>query len=513
MIIIPSSQFLKIEIQNEVGCLPPTFSFLQNKRLYEFQVKLLKKSWPNERIIISLPKLFEIPETDLQKLNDLKVDIFQDNSSNKLGKHINNIISNYKPKKLKILHGDTFFNKLPPGKDIIVIGKPIESAEWHMTQLTKEQDYVWAGFFNFSNPNLFSELLEKKDFSFEDSIEEMCKLITIKNYKTNDWFDFGHLEGFHKSRQKYTTERSFNNLNIDKYQVEKSSRNKEKIQDEFNWFNSLPIHLKKFSPNVYGFQEENSFSSYKMNYINGFSLSELMLFSKLGKRQWKTILNEVNLVIAEQKRDLPRNSENLSKNFINEIIDNKNIDRVNIIYESKFIDRRNDIFLDNHNLGNLDEIVSFLNNIVYDFESIPSFSHGDLCFSNIIYRARGNTISLIDPRGVKLNELPIGDQRYDLAKLCHSICWGYDRVISGEIIYDKDGNSFHAPKKFFKNRNQEIIKDLIHSDEELEILLRKDIQALTALLFISMIPLHEDSQKRQASLLGTGLQIFMDLKH
>ena len=65
-----------------------------------------------------------------------------------------------------------------------------------------------------------------------------------------------------------------------------------------------------------------------MNYINGFSLSELMLFSKLGKRQWKTILNEVNLVIAEQKRDLPRNSENLSKNFINEIIDNKNIDRV-----------------------------------------------------------------------------------------------------------------------------------------------------------------------------------------
>ena len=191
MIIIPSSQFLKIE--------------LQNKRLYEFQVKLLKKSWPNERIIISLPKLFEIPETDLQKLNDLKVDIFQDNSSNKLGKHINNIISNYKPKKLKILHGDTFFNKLPPGKDIIVIGKPIESAEWYMTQLTKEQDYVWAGFFNFSNPNLFSELLEKKDFSFEDSIEEMCKLITIKNHKTNDWFDFGHLEGFHKSRQKYTT--------------------------------------------------------------------------------------------------------------------------------------------------------------------------------------------------------------------------------------------------------------------------------------------------------------------
>ena len=35
----------------------------------------------------------------------------------------------------------------------------------------------------------------------------------------------------------------------------------------------------------------------------------------------------------------------------------------------------------------------------------------------------------------------------------------------------------------------------------------------TALLFISMIPLHEDSQKRQASLLGTGLQILMVIKH
>ena len=83
MIFIPSSQYLRIEIQNEIGNLPPTFSFLQNRRLYEFQVDLLKQYWKDEKIILSLPESFEIPEVDLQKLDSLEVEVFRDNPKNK----------------------------------------------------------------------------------------------------------------------------------------------------------------------------------------------------------------------------------------------------------------------------------------------------------------------------------------------------------------------------------------------------------------------------------------------
>ena len=184
MIFIPSSQYLRIEIQNEIGNLPPTFSFLQNRRLYEFQVDLLKQYWKDEKIILSLPESFEIPEVDLQKLDSLEVEVFRDNPKNKLGKHLHNFISEYKPNSIKILHGDTFFNSLPSTKDTVVIGKPIESADWYMTETSKEKDFVWAGFFNISNAQLFNKCLIDRDFSFEESVEEMFRKLSIQDSKT-----------------------------------------------------------------------------------------------------------------------------------------------------------------------------------------------------------------------------------------------------------------------------------------------------------------------------------------
>ena len=78
MIFITSGQYLKIEIQNEIGALPPCFSFLQNKRLYEFQVELLRNSWPLEKIILTLPKDFEIPQYDKNRLEELEIEMLED---------------------------------------------------------------------------------------------------------------------------------------------------------------------------------------------------------------------------------------------------------------------------------------------------------------------------------------------------------------------------------------------------------------------------------------------------
>ncbi|ECP3589223.1 hypothetical protein FZH48_26620, partial [Salmonella enterica] len=59
-------------------------------------------------------------------------------------------------------------------------------------------------------------------------------------------------------------------------------------------------------------------------------------------------------------------------------------------------------------------------------------THGDFCFSNILYDFRSQRIKLIDPRGINFyNELSIwGDIRYDLAKLNHSVIGRYDLIIA-----------------------------------------------------------------------------------
>lgn len=66
--------------------------------------------------------------------------------------------------------------------------------------------------------------------------------------------------------------------------------------------------------------------------------------------------------------------------------------------------------------------------------------HGDLCFSNILYNRESEILKLIDPKGALRKEDLYTDPYYDLAKLSHSICGGYDFFNSGlyEISIKRD---------------------------------------------------------------------------
>lgn len=515
MILIPSSSFIKIEIQNEVGALPPAFLFLQNERLYKFQIELLRKYWPKEQIVLSIPHAYKLNNTDKTILNNLEVEIFRNDDSKQLGKSISDVIGKFSPKNLKILHGDTYFYSLPEipnNQSFLVVSEPIELALWDSSSVKENDGNVWAGFFYFSDPGAFYDALKKESFSFRDAVISFAKSQELKEIKVSPWFDFGHLEGFHKSRERFTTQRVFNKLEVNKYEVIKSSNNSIKIKQEFLWFSLIPGHIKKFTPNVYEFNEDGLESSYKISYIHGFSVSELMLFSNLGKKRWTAIFNEISLLLHEQQNHLPSSSYDLAKKSIKFLLNNKSISRINEIYEKGFLRRGEEIYYAGALLGSLETIVSSLIDLVEKYEPLPCFAHGDLCLSNIIYKARGNTISIIDPRGINSKDDLVGDQRYDIAKLSHSIFWDYDRVISGEVSFKRDKNYFE-PKKSDMNPNQEILKKLFLEDVNLSLILRDDIKALTALLFITMIPLHYDSLNRMNSLFAVGLKIYYELTH
>ena len=73
-----------------------------------------------------------------------------------------------------------------------------------------------------------------------------------------------------------------------------------------------------------------------MNYISGFSLSELMLFSNLSENKWKNILQELSSVLDMQEENIPNNSDELAKVFMDSI-HKKNKERIKQITQSGFV--------------------------------------------------------------------------------------------------------------------------------------------------------------------------------
>ena len=121
------------------------------------------------------------------------------------------------------------------------------------------------------------------------------------------------------------------------------------------------------------------------------------------------------------------------------------------------------------------------------------FSHGDLCFSNMIFSETENKITFIDPRGGKEDEV-FRTPYYDLAKISHSLLGGYDHIINNisMIEFDHDMKAYlnfngaldHGGKKLFTAFIESLGYDL------------DLVRIVEASLFISMLPLHTDDIKK-----------------
>ena len=67
-----------------------------------------------------------------------------------------------------------------------------------------------------------------------------------------------------------------------------------------------------------------------------------------------------------------------------------------------------------------------------------AFSHGDPCFSNILFDRRIGLMRLIDPRGAIQRKDAMLHPLYDVAKFSHSLCGGYDFVNNGLFSVEVD---------------------------------------------------------------------------
>lgn len=472
MFLITSGAYLHEEMKSEFGAIPPAFLPLGNKKLIYFQLELIRKHYPNEKIYLSVPESF----TEFTKLPEISYLFVPENLSLSESILFSLNVSDNDDESLFILNGDTLFSELPSETDVYTVISNNSNYDWDY--IDGESTKALTGFFSFSKRKDFIRALTISEKNFLRALKIYSKNHKIKYRTLNHWYDLGHLNSYFESRSQMTTERAFNSIFVDGDILWKTGFPEKKIVAEANWHSNIPPLLRVYTPQYVGLKRTNNKTWYGIEYLPFVPLNELFVHGKLSKDFWLSKFTQL-IEIAHKFKNQCDKDLNVQQ-FCRSIYTTKTISRIAKIRENGRLYKS---FCD---LG-LEQIAEESLNITLRQKSIPSILHGDFCFSNILYSGRGNQIKLIDPRGLdEEGSFSItGDQKYDLAKLLHSVIGLYDYIIAGEYEISHNEISFNLDSQMHT-----LQKEILGF--EYDGLLMQDLIPLVVLLFITMVPLHSD---------------------
>ena len=515
MILINSAAYVNAEFRNEFGAIPPCFLPIGNKKLLAHQVMALRQQFSNDvNIVVSLPQHYALSIDESLLLDELKVEpifVQEDISLGMALLYVLNTIG-YDGSALRLLHGDTLLGIFPQEVDCIAVSKPEDDYNW---QLSGEDDSVWCGFFAFSSPKSFVRALAISQGDFTQAVEMYTEENNVSYMNVNAWYDFGHINTYFHSRSTITTQRAFNSLKIQDGVVWKSGSPPRKIEAEGNWFEQLPIGLKRFTPQLIQVSKTaEGLPFYETEYLPILPLNEIFVHGRNPVSFWEKLLGLIAFYMGESRKFFPLNDAELKAKIHQDSIAlyaDKTYERLETYAKQQGIDLDKPTRYNGVNLPSLRQIAQICVEKTLALPEVPAVVHGDLCFSNIMYDSRSNNIKVIDPRGLNIQqELTIyGNQSYDLAKLCHSFIGLYDFIIADSFKLEKNNEIgvklvFNLDKRFKDIQESFMRVNLIPS------ISNKEIIAPTILLFLSMIPLHFDKPHRQEAMLANALRLYVD---
>ena len=285
--------------------------------------------------------------------------------------------------------------------------------------------------------------------------------------------------------------RHFNSVAAtDRFTVLKRSSDKAKLRREFDFFALLPAEMQRYFVQPYGVKEEMETASYKMERLFVPDVAVQWTHRAFTVQQFEQMLRRIfHFVSARVERADSGASPEHEGLFLSKVAE-----RVGAL-------ERTDIFP-----GLEAQCKVAFGGVRALFERYqrlyalltkdvrfprPVLSHGDLCFSNILYGRAEGTMKFIDARGGSRLEDLYMPAYYDIAKLSHFVEGAYDFINAGLFRIELDD----------VNRPQLVIKDGDHTSyirtfrkhcEEAGFVPRF-VRLFEASLFISMTPLHSES--------------------
>lgn len=310
-----------------------------------------------------------------------------------------------------------------------------------------------------------------------------------------------------------TATRHFNCLTAQGDVFIKSSADINKLQCEHDFFGLLPEHMQRWFVRPFDFSVSNGIASYTMERVNLPNVASVWVEGAYSPTQFDSLLNQL-FTFIEDRATRPT-SEVVASAMRRKLYQEKVALRFEKLKEWEEFYRLDKAFSGVTRSGSLDV---FFSKYFALYESVSSqipyrdlaVSHGDLCFSNILYSRDKEDMYFVDPRGAKQSNDLYLDPYYDVCKLSHSILGGYDFINMHKYEARLDG-SFHAeliPAVSSLPWMREQFKEHIEAaGYDFRFVRLGELS-----LFMSMLPLHIDHPDKVLAFLVTAEKIMSEIE-
>lgn len=514
--LIASGTFISDGLSAELGLIPPCLVPLGNNHLLNRQYSSICNLV--DRVFVSLPEGFALQPVDQKRIDSLGVEILYSDPTLKIGEAIANCANSIGlyDHELMILYGDTVISGLEAfPSNAVSVHRSLGEYRW--AELGKVfgpraepySDLTLSGVFSFSCvPILLRSIIRAKG-DFLEAISFYDEALEIQLVNSGNWFDFGHVQTYFQSTGLLTTQRDFNFVQISKREVLKASHNVQKIKAEAGWFKDIPSQMTIFTPAFLGDREFEGIPGYATANTYLSNLANLAVFGNLKPATWGNMLSACAEFLHECRNVTPPKPLHLkAAHYFGE----KTTTRIAQFSRSEAGSQMLSCkAIDGQAVPLISEILDVTNEIIYKADhGYECMVHGDFCLSNIFFDFRSTCVKVIDPRGELPDGTPsiFGLQSYDIAKLAHSIIGGYDLIIANYIKCDIIGDTMQTETSFLGSERWKKLEEVFANSEIVSSHDMKQLNAMVVHLLLSMLPLHEDSQDRQAAMLAMAYKLY-----
>lgn len=423
--------------------------------------------------------------------------------------------------------------KQPFDKNFVVVSKDYsQSEQWCVVEAAPggnikkvfdkeaghEDKQAAIGIYNFTDAALFARI-PKRDCELSDLLIHLLKKkVPIKAASVKEWMDLGHLGKYYQAKARFLPTRNFNDLAADSFAntiVKKSSRD-DILKDEINWYLDVPKRLSIYAPRVIDHSLTKGKMFAELEFYGYPSLSELWLYGELSEPVWQLMIDRLFAIVTEFQsythpvgmRDYSLMYEEKTKK---RVIEARKTKLLAVLFDAPTLLING---VEQKGWPTFENKLSSIARKLYDRKD-GAFLHGDLHFSNILFDLNHGVVKLVDPRGTWGSQSLYGDIKYDVAKLRHSVSGLYDHIIHDhmqvsvtpatknsiptlEVSYPLVNGINHFVQAYFDEKAGKLW-DI------------NKIKLIEALLFISMIPIHSDSEKRQTAMFARGITLLNEL--
>ena len=346
-----------------------------------------------------------------------------------------------------------------------------------------------------------------------DILNELQRQSPIRIHDAGEWLDCGNPDRQADSQVALLQKREFNELSIDATlgTITKRSKYQSKFRDEINYLRLLPPDLSVLFPRVLDFSLDWDKLGITMEYYGYPSLAEIFVYEHMDPGIWERVFSHLFKIITTA---FMRYRQPLARDSVLEMYLNKTAKRVKDLKGSpqlqSLMKHPGPLVVNGKKCANLHAIWDSIEADTRKLtdNAVGCVIHGDLCFSNILYDLRSQICKFVDPRG-SFGEIGlIGDPRYDVAKLYHSVAGHYDFMTNDLFHVSVDGLAISLDVRTRPQHKQilERFESIFFTQFD-----KREIQLITGLIFAGIPALHYDSPSRQLAMYARAIEIFGEL--